>query len=86
MWRLIELLFLAAIILLSITEFFYPLLFGKPLFGSFRKKPEVTETPLADKVELAKEKVQEVKNVQSEVTSKFEDAEKLKHEADDLLK
>ena len=37
MWVIIELVFILAIILVSITEFFYPILAGKPLFGSFRK-------------------------------------------------
>ena len=85
MLRLLELLFLAAIVLLSVTEFFYPLVVGKPLFGSFRKKVASTE-PLVDKIAQAKEKVQEVKDVQNEASSNFKSAETLKKEADDLLK
>ncbi len=37
MWALLELLATIAIVLISITEFFIPLIFDKPLFGSFRK-------------------------------------------------
>jgi hypothetical protein len=90
MWALLELVFLAAIVLLSITEFFYPLIARKPLFGSFRKRQEqqsvVTEPePLQEKISKAKEKVKEIKNVQQEVNNNFKSAEKLKEEADDLL-
>jgi hypothetical protein len=88
MWALIEFVFLAAIVLLSITEFFYPLLTGKPLFGSFRKKQEVPVSdpePLQEKISRAKEKMKEVKDIQQEVNNNFKSAEKLKEEADDLL-
>ncbi len=88
MWALLELVFLAAVVLLSITEFFYPLLVGKPLFGSFRKKQETPVTApesLQEKISRAKEKVKEVKDIQQEVNSSFKSAEKLKEEADDLL-
>ena len=37
MWPILEIIFLAAIALISITEFFIPIITGKPLFGSFRK-------------------------------------------------
>lgn len=90
MWALIEFVFLAAIVLLSITEFFYPLIARKPLFGSFRKRQEqpVIETdpePLQEKISKAKEKVKEIKNIQEEVNNNFKSAEKLKEQADDLL-
>lgn len=88
MWALIEFVFLAAVVLLSITEFFYPLIAGKPLFGSFRKKEEAPVTPpepLQEKVSRAKEKAKEIRNIQEEVNSNFKSAEKLKEEADDLL-
>lgn len=87
MIRLFEYLVLAAVVLLAVTEFFYPILAGKPLFGSFRKSQpkEVPKVDLDDKVQQAKEKVQEVKAVQKEVDQHFKDAEKLKDDADDLL-
>lgn len=96
MWVILELILVLAIVLVAITEFFYPLLAGKPLFGSFRKTTAKTEEkkssdgPLEEKVYVAKEKVadvkEEVKTVQDEVTKHFKTAEELKREADDLLK
>jgi hypothetical protein len=89
MWTILEFCLLAAILLFSITEFFYPLLTNKPLFGSFRKSVPVEETKeessLEEKISSAKEKVKEVKNVQEEVNKNFKSAEQLKAEADDLL-
>ncbi len=92
MWRLLEYLFIAAIVLLAITEFFYPLLAGKPLFGSFRKKTQEAPQPapkkddsLDEKIDKAKEKVEEIKSVQKEVDKHFKSAEQLKEEADKLL-
>ena len=90
MWRLLEYLLLAGIVLLAITEFFYPLLSGKPFFGSFRKKkmrdidPAETGT-LNQKVNQAKAKVQQVKKVQDEVDQHYKSAEQLKEESDQLL-
>ena len=90
MWAILELLALIAIVLIFITEFFLPLLLGKPLFGSFRSKKKEQKkddsSPLAEKVSEAKEKVKEVKDVQGEVTENFKTAEQLKEESDDLLK
>jgi dsDNA-specific endonuclease/ATPase MutS2 len=92
MWRLLEYLLIAAIVLMAITEFFYPLLAGKPLFGSFRKK--TNEAPkslpnkddnLDEKIDKAKEKVEEIKSVQKEVDKHYKSAEQLKEEADKLL-
>ena len=37
MWKIIEIILIIAIILVFITEFFVPIIMGKPLFGSFRK-------------------------------------------------
>jgi hypothetical protein len=88
MWALIEFVFLAAVVLLSITEFFYPLIARKPLFGSFRKKqksPVFAPEPLREKVTRAKEKAKEIKDIQEEINSNFKTAEKLKEEADDLV-
>jgi hypothetical protein len=91
MWRILEFIVLAAIVLISITEFFYPLLMRKPLFGSFRKLQPSENNPLKDdkledKISSAKKKVEEVKSVQNEVEEHFKLAEDLKNEADDLLK
>ncbi len=89
MWVILEFIVLAFIVLLSITEFFYPLIVGKPLFGSFRKKVDVEQKPvdssLESKVSMAKEKVREVKDIQEEVNKHFKSAEQLKEEADNLL-
>lgn len=91
MWVIIEFIFVAAIVLISITEFFYPLLAGKPLFGSFRKKITPESKPknsstLNEKISDAKEKVEEIKKVQVEVKENFKSAKQLKNESDNLLK
>ncbi len=91
MWRIVEYIAIATIVLVSITEFFYPLLAHKPLFGSFRKKPADESKAkgsggLGEKISEAKEKVNEVKEVQEEVTKNFNTAKDLKNESDELLK
>ncbi|MBI4946612.1 MAG: hypothetical protein HY840_09445 [Bacteroidetes bacterium] len=99
MWPIIEILFLAAIVLISITEFFLPIIFNKPLFGSFRKSTKVNSSeekksdpssPLVEKITKAKEKVEEVveevKEVQNEVAENYKSAKELKKESDNLLK
>jgi hypothetical protein len=90
MWTILEFIVLATIVLISITEFFYPLLAGKPLFGSFRKKVPVIESKADDssleqKLSVAKEKIKEVKDIQHEVDKNFKSAEQLKEEADNLF-
>jgi hypothetical protein len=37
MWSFVQLTIVIVAIIVSITEFFYPLIAGKPFFGSFRK-------------------------------------------------
>ena len=91
MWVIIEFIVIAAIVLIFITEFLYPLLTQKPLFGSFRKKasPEKkthSSGPLDEKIAEAKDKVKDVKKIQDEVDEHFESAKDLKNESDDLLK
>jgi len=88
MWRILELIVVLAVILVSITEFFYPLIAGKPFFGSFRKIKKTTVSErgsLDDKVNRAKEKVEEIKKVQEEVDDNYRSAEQLKKDSDDLL-
>ncbi len=89
MWVILEFIVLAFIVLISITEFFYPLMVGKPLFGSFRKKATEQQKPvdpsLESKLSQAKEKIKEVKEIQEEVDKHFKSAEQLKEEADNLL-
>ncbi len=88
MWVILEFVVLAFIVLISITEFFYPLVMGKPLFGSFRAKvptEQKEETTLETKLSHAKAKIKEVKDVQEEVNKHFKSAEQLKDEADNLL-
>ncbi|MBL7891424.1 MAG: hypothetical protein JNL63_02240 [Bacteroidia bacterium] len=95
MWTLLEIIILTAIVLISITEFFVPLIMNKPLFGSFRKSrtseaKNVPDGSLDEKITKTKEKVEEVKEVvkevQSEVAQNFKTAEQLKEESDNLLK
>jgi hypothetical protein len=88
MWALLEIIVIIAIVLIFITEFFIPILTGKPLFGSFRKSKNETidNDDLDEKITKAKEKVDEVKTVQTEVTEHFKTAEQLKEESDNLLK
>lgn len=95
MWAVIELCVIAAIVLISITEFFIPLLFNKPFFGSFRKatpkQPEkpVEEGTLPEKISKTKQKVEEVKEkvkeVRDEADENYKTAEQLKDETDNLL-
>ncbi len=91
MWRLLEIIAAAAIVLIAITEFFYPLIAGKPIFGSFRKSKNNTTTStsidgsLDEKINKAKAKVEEIKNVQNEVDKNYKTAEQLKEESDNLL-
>ena len=89
MWTLLEFCLLGIVVLFFITEFFYPLLVGNPLFGSFRKNvanaPQPEENSLHEKISKAKEKVKEVKEIQDEVNTNYKSAEQLKAEADDLL-
>jgi hypothetical protein len=86
MWTIIEFVVLAAIVLIAVTEFFYPLLVGKPLFNSFRKKTEQKSSNLHEKISDAKEKIAEVKNIQAEVDKSFKSAEQLKEDSDNLFK
>jgi len=94
MWGIVEFVVFGLIGLLSLTEFFIPLLLNKPFFGSFRKhkpvvkeeKPVVDATDLKGKMASAKEKVAEVKKVQDEIADFHKSAEQLKNESDDLLK
>jgi hypothetical protein len=63
---------------------------GKPLFGSFRKSKVKSsnsneEGSLDDKLNKAKAKVEEIKNVQNEVDTNYKSAEQLKEESDKLL-
>ncbi len=90
MWVILEFIVVAFIVLISITEFFYPLLTGKPLFGSFRKNSSMdaknVDPSLEEKLAEAKEKIKEVKDIQDEVNNHYKSAEQLKEEADKLLK
>ncbi|PBQ33270.1 hypothetical protein CNR22_16310 [Sphingobacteriaceae bacterium] len=76
---------------MSITEFFYPLIAGKPFFGSFRKTNKTVnpitkeEKTLDEKMTKAKVQVEEIKEVQKEVNAHYKTAEQLKEEADNLL-
>ncbi len=85
MWFVLEMVALAAILLFSITEFFYPLITGKPLFGSFRKKSPKATATLDEEIATARRKVDEVKDVQRKADERLRDAEQRKNAADDLL-
>lgn len=91
MWIVVEFSVMGIITLVAITEFFYPLIVGKPLFGSFRKnvsaaKSAAEQASLDVKIDAAKEKIREVKDIQHEVDKNFNTAAQLKEQADDLLK
>lgn len=87
MWVVLEFVLLAAVVLLAITEFFYPLLAGKPLFGSFRRKGHTPrQASLDDEIANAKRKAAEVKDVQRKADEDLQKAEQRKNAADDLLK
>ncbi|HRH38228.1 MAG TPA: hypothetical protein PK760_07780 [Flavobacteriales bacterium] len=82
---MLEIVAASALVLFAITEFFYPLLAGKPLFGSFRKKPVKTTTTLDDELAEARRKVDEVKEVQRKADEALRRAEAKKNAADDLM-
>ncbi len=87
MWVVLEFVVLAAIVLFAITEFFYPLLAGKPLFGSFRRKSAAVEPLSLDQaLAEAKRKAAEVKDVQHRTEEELRAAERRRDAADDLLK
>lgn len=93
MWAVLEVCLVAAIVLIFVTEFFWPLLFNKPLFGSFRKAkptaPEPATDRLEDKITKAKQKADEAKqvveDVQQQAYDNYKTAEQLKDETDKLL-
>jgi hypothetical protein len=87
MWVVVEFVVLAAIILVAITEFFWPLMAGRPLFGTFRKKrPAPTPPTIEEELEIARRKAAEVRNVQRKTEEELRKAWDRKDEADDLLK
>lgn len=86
MWIVLEIVIMAGIALLAITEFFYPLIAGKPLFGSFRKRQSLPPEPtLDDEIAEARRKASEVKEVQRKADQRFREAGERKDQADDLL-
>ncbi len=89
MWTILEFILVAGLILISITEFFYPILAQKPLFGSFRKSKPSTNNEgsdtLDDKISAAKTKAQEIKKVQDEVAENLKKATDLKNESQNLF-
>lgn len=93
MWAVLELCLVAAIVLVFITEFFVPLLFNKPLFGSFRKSkpaaPEPAADSLEDKITKARQKADEVKqqveDVQQQAYDNYKTAEQLKDDSEKIL-
>lgn len=95
MWALLEICLAAATVLIFITEFLIPVLFNKPLLGSFRKTkreeiPEAIGTDtLPEKIAKAKEKADQVKQVieevQDEAYKNYKAAEELKNESNKLL-
>jgi hypothetical protein len=85
MWFILELVVLAGVVLFAITEFFYPLLTGKPLFGSFRKRVQPSTPDLDDELAAARRKVDEVKDVQRKAAEQLRQAEEKKGAADDLM-
>ena len=86
MWYMFEIVVLAAIALLFITEFFYPLLTGKPMFGSFRRKGGAASPASFDEEILeARRKAADVRDVQRKAEEDLRAAEQRKSAADELL-
>ena len=93
-FRILELGFIGILAILIFTQVILPIFTNERFFDLFRKsKPKeipVVEKPaegsLDDKLEKAKEKVVEVKQVQSEVAEHFKSAQQQKEESDNLLK
>jgi hypothetical protein len=85
MWLVLEWVVMIGLVLLAITEVFYPLLAGKPLFGSFRKRKPKAMPDLDDELRAARRKVDDVKEVQRKAGEQFRRAEDQKNAADDLL-
>jgi len=91
MYRLVELIFLAAVVLFAITDVFVPLVTDSKLFPTFRRKkvvdvPKPDNSTLEAKIDVAKAKVAEVKEVQKEVQKEFEKTKDLKDKSDNLMK
>jgi len=88
-FKTFEALFVLALIIVIGTEIIYPIIANKPLFGSFRSKktknPSDSEA-LRKELQIAKEKVNEAKEVQTKVNEFNKSVEQLKKESDDLLK
>ncbi len=91
MWKVITFeLIPFLLIILFITEIAIPLLFGKPLFGSFRKtkKEPKDESSIDSKIETTSseyEKVKEkAKEVKSEIQKESERVKDWEQKANDL--
>jgi hypothetical protein len=85
MWLVLEWVAMIGLVLLAITEVFYPLLAGRPLFGSFRKRRPTAAPDIDDELRAARRKVDDVKEVQRKADEQFRRAEDRKNAADDLL-
>jgi len=90
-FKILESIVVLAIVLVFFTEVIYPIIFSKPLFGSFRSKKEdppknIANEDLNKELQNAKLKVKEVKEVQTKVDEFHKSADQLKKESDDLLK
>ena len=95
MWRIIQELLPAVLIILFITQIVIPILFNGKMFWLFRPEKKKIETPkaepstLVDEIQATKAYVDEAKAKASEVKEKVEgnlkSAEDLKKEADKLI-
>jgi hypothetical protein len=93
MWKIIQQLLPAVLIILFLTQLVIPLLFNKKTWWLFRpeEKPSKPENPstLVDEIKATKTYVDEAKAKASEVKQKVEgnlkSAEDLKKEADNLI-
>jgi hypothetical protein len=84
---ILERLLLLIVFVLFCTEIFYPILFDKSLFVSFRKVSKKENKPdLSNKLLEAKAKIEEIKKVQEEVNEFHKTAEDLKSSSDNLFK
>ena len=54
MWKLMQMLLPAVILIIAVFEILIPFLTDKPLFGSFRRKKKIADEDLATQVNEAK--------------------------------
>ncbi len=85
MWAIFEFLVLPAIVLISITEFFYPLIAGKPLLNSFRKKKKEQSVSYEGELPKAERKIAEEESTHDNINADSKSSGQLNEEAEHSL-